>query len=191
MLSLASQQELCRGFAALFSYPDASVRQTVAACAARLRALDSAAAEPMDRFAVFLDAQETSRLEELFTSTFDLQPLCHPYVGYLLCGESQQRTLFLIRLRQLYRRHGFQAGAELPDHLATLLRFVGSVADGQCRLEVVRDGLLPALEKLAEGLEAQQPYAGLIQAVRHFLTETVDAEAELLAANGTRSGSHD
>jgi len=141
----------------------------------------------MTRFAAFLQGQESARLEELFTATFDLQPVCHPYVGYLLCGESQQRTLFLIRLQQLYRQHGFEPGSELPDHLATLLRFVGTVGDRGCRQELIRDGLLPALEKLASGLTAEQPYLALIEAVQRFLTETVDAGPELLAANGGRS----
>jgi len=187
MLTLSNQQELCRRFAGLFGYPDADVGQTAAACVSLLREGNSTALEPMTRFAAFLDGQEPARLEELFTATFDLQPVCHPYVGYLLCGESQQRTLFLIRLQQLYKQHGFETGSELPDHLATLLRFVGTLADRTCCQELIRDGLLPALEKLAEGLPTEQPYAELIEALQSFLTETVEAGPELLAANGGRS----
>jgi len=187
MLTLANQQELSRHFAALLSYPGAGVRQIATACVTLLREYDSTAAEPMARFAAFVAEQEPARLEELFTATFDLQPVCHPYVGYLLCGESQQRTLFLIRLQQLFKQHGFDLGSELPDHLATLLRFVGTVADRECCLELIRDGLLPALEKLAGGLPTEQPYAELISTLQIFLTETVAAGPELLAANGGRS----
>jgi nitrate reductase molybdenum cofactor assembly chaperone NarJ/NarW len=187
MQTLAIQQQLCRDFAALLSYPDTNIRQTATACATLLREHDSTAAGPMASFATFLQEEDPAGLEELFTATFDLQPVCHPYVGYLLCGESQQRTLFLIRLQQLYKQHDFELGFELPDHLATLLRFVGTVADRECCLELIRDGLLPALGKLAEGLTAEQPYAVLIAALQSFLTETVEAEPELLAANGGRS----
>ncbi len=187
MTNSVLQKELCLAFATLFSYPEATARQTADACTERLRELDSAAAAPLASFAVFLKGEELSRLEELFTATFDLQPLCHPYVGYLLCGESQQRTLFLIRLQQLFREYGFAPGGELPDHLATLLRFIGTVADRECCQELIRDGLLPALEKLTEGLEAEQPYAALVQALQSFLTETADAVPELLAATGGRS----
>jgi nitrate reductase delta subunit len=179
---------LYRQFAALFSYPAETGRQTAAACAERLRELDSAAAAPMARFAAWQAAQHPVRLEELFTATFDLQPVCHPYVGYLLCGESQQRTLFLIRLQQLYRQHGFTGGGELPDHLATLLRFVGSVADPDCGKEIIRDGLLPALDKMAEGLEGDgQPYGELIKAVQSFLSETVAAGTGPMMAASRRS----
>lgn len=182
MTHASSHQALCRQFAALFSYPDAAVRQTAAACAAQLRELESAAAAPMARFADLLVAQHPDRLEELFTATFDLQPVCHPYVGYQLCGESQQRTLFLMRLQQIYRQHGFEGDGELPDHMATLLRFVGTVADRACGMEIIRDGLLPALDKMADGLKGtQQPYGELIEAVQDFLTETV------ATGNGQRS----
>ncbi|GAB6084613.1 hypothetical protein JCM30471_35270 [Desulfuromonas carbonis] len=187
MTNSTIRKELCLAFATLFSYPEGTVRETAAACTERLRGLDSAAAAPMARFAAYLREQTPARLEELFTATFDLQPLCHPYVGYLLCGESQQRTLFLIRLQQLFWEQGFAPGGELPDHLATLLRFVGTVADPECCRELIRDGLLPALEKLTEGLEAEQPYAALIEALQSFLAETVDAGAELLTAAGGRS----
>lgn len=183
-----SHQTLCCHFATLFSYPDAAARQTADACAAQLRELDSAAAAPMARFADLLAAHYPDRLEELFTATFDLQPVCHPYVGYQLCGESQQRTFFLMHLQQLYRQHGFEADSELPDHLATLLRFVGSVADRDCGMEIVRDGLLPALARMAEGLAgAQQPYGELIEAVQHFLSETVAAGNCSVAAASRRS----
>lgn len=183
-----SHQHLCRQFAALFSYPDDSSRQTAAACAAQLRDLESTAAGPMSRFAELLAAQHPVQLEELFTATFDLQPVCHPYVGYQLCGESQQRTMFLMRLVQLYQQHGFSGDVELPDHLATLLRFVGSVADRDCGMEIIQYGLLPALDKMAEGLEGEkQPYGELITAVQSFLNETVAAGSGSVTAASRRS----
>ena len=179
---LTTQQTLCRHFADLLSYPDGATRQTAAACAMLLRELRPKADEPLAGFVNFLDAHQPARVEEIFTATFDLQPACHPYVGYQLCGESQQRTMFLIKLQQLYHQHGFAAGTELPDHLSTMLRFVGSVADRNCRQELVSDGLLPALEKLLQGLDqGDHPYVALLRALQNFLIETVDTGAKLSA----------
>jgi len=168
-------QTLCRQFADLLSYPDSTTRKTAAACAALLRELRPEAADSLTAFVNFVEAQDAARVEEIFTATFDLQPACHPYVGYQLCGESQQRTMFLIKLQQLYNQHEFAAGSELPDHLSTMLRFIGTVADRSCRQELICDGLLPALEKLLQGLDnGEHPYVELLRALQGFLAETVD-----------------
>lgn len=173
-----AQQTLCRRFADLLSYPDGATRQTAADCAALLREIRPEAGQPLAGFVNFLDAHQAAQVEEVFTETFDLQPACHPYVGYQLCGESQQRTMFLIKLQQLYNQHGFAAGAELPDHLSTMLRFIGTVDDRNCRQELVSDGLLPALEKLLQGLEQHDhPYVALLWALQGFLTETIDHDS--------------
>ncbi|MCM2263903.1 MAG: nitrate reductase molybdenum cofactor assembly chaperone [Desulfuromonadales bacterium] len=175
MCAATVHQTLCRHFADLLSYPDRDSRQVAAACSDLLRTNYPEAGGALLGFTNFLDAQEAARVEEIFTATFDLQPACHPYVGYQLCGESQQRTMFLIKLQQLYNQHGFMAGSELPDHLSTMLRFIGTVQDRNCREELVSDGLLPALEKLLQGLDdGEHPYVDLLKALRIFLVASVD-----------------
>ena len=173
-----AQQTLCRHFADLLSYPGSATRQTAADCAKLLRDLHPEVVEPLTGFINFLDQQDSARIEEVFTATFDLQPACHPYVGYQLCGESQQRTMFLIKLQQLYNQHGFAAGTELPDHLSTMLRFIGTVDDRNCCKELVSDGLLPALEKLLQGVDqGDHPYVALLTTLQSFLTETIDRDS--------------
>lgn len=183
MTASTTQQIICRHFAELLSYPSAELSQKVAACAALLRQDQPAAGAALERFGHFMQNQSASRIEEIFTSTFDLQPVCHPYVGYQLCGESQQRGMFLMQLNQLYRRHGFEAGVELPDHVSTLLRFIATLAPPDCRRELIADGLLPALAKILQGMEsADHPYADLLQALQSFLAATVETEPALPAA---------
>jgi len=173
-----AQQTLCRHFADLLSYPDSATRQTASDCATLLRDLHPEGVEPLTGFINFLDEQESSQVEEVFTATFDLQPACHPYVGYQLCGESQQRTMFLIKLQQLYHQHGFASGTELPDHLSTMLRFIGTLDDRNCCKELVSDGLLPALEKLLQGLDqGDHPYVVLLRTLQSFLAETIDRDS--------------
>lgn len=182
MSAAAIHQTLCRHFADLLSYPDGATRQTAAACAALLREFRPGADQLLAGFVNFLDTHQDARVEEIFTATFDLQPACHPYVGYQLCGESQQRTMFLIKLQQLYKEYGFTAGTELPDHLSTLLRFIGTVADRDCCQELISDGLLPALEKLLQGADDDaHPYVTLLRTLQNFLIETVGTDTELSA----------
>jgi nitrate reductase delta subunit len=183
MNELARHQEIYRQFAALLVYPDDRVQQRAAACAVQLRGINAEACDLLDRFSDFLSTNDASRIEEAFTRAFDLQALCHPYIGYQLCGESQQRTMLMLKLAELYRQHGFLPGNELPDHLSEVLRFVGSISDQGCRLEIIRDGILPALEKIILGIETENhPYLVLIKALQSFLTETATLESDRLAA---------
>lgn len=188
MISLAQFQDLCRTFAALSGYPGNDLLTAVADCAEGLERLNSAAAAPMASFAVALQGRSAAEMEELYTSTFDLQPSCHPYVGYQIFGEGQQRTLFLVHLQQLYRQHDYSACSELPDHLTTILDFIGSLSDQDCAQELIRDGLLPALEKISAELDAtDNPYLPLMEAIQHFLEEMAGDAPELLVADSRRS----
>lgn len=182
MTESTTQQIICQHFAELFSYPSAELSQRVAACAALLGQNQPAAAAFLERFGNFMQNQSASRIEEIFTATFDLQPVCHPYVGYQLCGENQQRGMFLMQLNQLYRQHGFAAGVELPDHLSTLLRFIGTLAPQDCSRELIEDGLLPALAKILQGLGDQpHPYVDLLLGLQSYLAGTLDTEPVLPA----------
>lgn len=178
MTVASTHQELCRQFAVLFCYPDGEIASHAAACLAMLERFDAAAAEPLRGFVDFVEASAPSRVEEAFTDTFDLQSLCHPYIGYQLCGESGQRTVFMLKLRELYRQFGFRSGAELPDHLTEVLRFLGAIDDPLCRSELIRDGVLPALAKIDRGIEHDgQPYLGVLEALQRFLAGDAGRES--------------
>ncbi len=181
MIELQQHQEICRQFATLLSYPSENVATEAAACSAGLKQISPEASVSLESFNPFLEASDISQIEEAFTGTFDLQSLCHPYVGYQLCGESQQRTMFMIKLRELYQQYGFIPGNELPDHLTEIMRFLGSVADQDCRQEIIQDGILPALEKITLGIESDNhPYVSLLNALQSFLTETASPDTERL-----------
>ena len=173
MTDLQQHQEICCQFSTLLSYPQQGVVAQAVACSAQMKAINPAASMSLDKFTDFLAANDISRIEEAFTGTFDLQSLCHPYVGYQLCGESQQRTMFMIKLKELYTQYEFVSGNELPDHLCEVLRFIGSINDQECRQELIQDGLLPALEKISRGIESEgHPYMALLTALQSFLNET-------------------
>lgn len=170
--AMASHRELCRHFAALLSYPQGDLGGAVRACHSLLAGQDRSAAAELERFCAFLATHPASRVEEVYTATFDLQPVCHPYVGFQLFGESKERTLFLIKLQECYRMHGYAAGGELPDHLSEVLSFLAMAPEATVRDELVNDGLLPALAKLLQGMEAaEHPYGALLRALQRFLSE--------------------
>ena len=182
MNDLITHKELCRNFAALLRYPNDHVVEHAELCLLGMKKLNSKAVTSLESFAVFVESNQPARVEEAFTAAFDLQPVCHPYIGYQLCGESQQRTLFMLKLRELYRQFDFEPGNELPDHISEVLRFVGSINDCDCRDEIIRDGLLPALDKLNQGIEnGENPYLGLLVSLRSYLAGTISPAIEQMS----------
>jgi nitrate reductase delta subunit len=120
-------------------------------------------------------------MRELYTTTFDMQPVCYPYVGYHLFGESYKRGAFMAQLNEAYHAHGYSAGQELPDHLSVILRFLGLDAENHrddfCKA-LINDGVNPALEKMLKVFDAQSenPYFGLLSALHLFLVHIPEKE---------------
>ena len=144
------QQQVLRHFADLLSYPAADP----APLARRCRDLCQRGARHLDAFVSRAERAGPHEMEETFSATFDLQPSCAPYLGHHLCGDGPQRGLFLARLAGVYRQDGFDAqAAELPDHLSVVLRYLAATPASEAREALLRDGLVPALDKMLAAFE--------------------------------------
>ena len=40
------------------------------------------------------------KLQEVYSGFFDLNSICHPYIGYQLFGENYKRSIFLVELKK-------------------------------------------------------------------------------------------
>lgn len=99
-------------------------------------------------------------LEELYTQTFDLNPVASLDLGWHLYGEQYERGRFLADLREREGDVGIDAGTELPDHITAILLLLGETKDK--RLAAL---IRPALEKIAKPLDEHgNPYRHLIKA---------------------------
>jgi nitrate reductase delta subunit len=116
-------------------------------------------------------------MEELYTSTFDLNAICYPYVGYHLFGDGNHRGMFLAGLKEHYQVSHFSAGNELPDHLGVMLRFLANDGDEGEREELIFLCIIPALKKMLEGFEDKSnPYQGVLQALLLMLQSSTRFE---------------
>jgi len=183
------QCQVLRLFADILEYPTPDLAGQAKACADLLLAVNSEAAALLDRFRAFVEGASLSYLEELYTSTFDLQVVCYPYVGYHLFGESYKRGAFLARLNEGYRARGFSAGNELPDHLPVVLRFLALGEEGEASVSsaepftqtLVREGVIPAVKKMTQAFgdtctersrsNGDNPYGQVLQALLLVLQE--------------------
>ena len=96
--------------AQVLSYPREEYPGVVRQCEQLLRQESPAAARPLEHFAERVRTLPLEDLEELFTRTFDLNPVCCLEVGWHLYGEDYNRGAFLVKMRQLLRSHGVAEG---------------------------------------------------------------------------------
>ncbi len=176
--------------AQLLDYPEPGIVSAAEECATLLGIHDVEAAAVVRRFGEQAALMQTGELQETYTAAFDLDPARALYVGYHLFGETYKRSIFLFALKEHYRQCGFDAGAELPDHLVVLLRFLARCPDPRRIGETVEEGLLPALDNLLgefdeRGLESETPSSKVGQRVYLFLL------AALRRILKSWSGTHD
>jgi nitrate reductase delta subunit len=142
--------------ARLLDYPSAGLGDAARECTALVAEYDREAATRVGEFQEFVETVPPGQLEEIYTGVFELNAAFYPYVGYHLFGETYKRSVFLLELKQRYAAHRFDAGAELADHVAVMLRFVSVCDDAALSEEILRDALLPALDKMC-GKEENDP----------------------------------
>lgn len=168
-------------FADLLEYPTPALSQQTKAAVERLTKWSPEAAVRIDGFQKHVDASNLEQMQELYTRTFDIQPVCYPYVGYHLFGESYKRGAFMAMLNEGYRKYGYSAGNELPDHVGIILRFLGSSIAGrnsEFGQTLLNEGLVPTLEKMIAGFDAQpgNPYAAVVSGLYLVITEMTEKE---------------
>ncbi|MBI2518885.1 MAG: hypothetical protein HYV97_00645 [Bdellovibrio sp.] len=123
--------------------------------------------EYLDKFRRAIQGKEVSELEELFTSTFDIQGVCCLDVGHVLFGDDYKRAEFLVGVSQLERESGIDAGTELPDHLPNILKLLSVMPNSEIKKEMLESAVKPAVQKMLESFPASNercnPYKFVFQ----------------------------
>jgi nitrate reductase delta subunit len=172
-VSVNSLSETYLLFAQLLEYPTLAIGEQVGMCVELLADACQPAGELLSKFREVVDRKPIEWLEEIYTSTFDLQGVCYPYIGHHLFGESYKRSWFMARLNEGYLENGFDVGKELPDHVAVVLHFL-ALGLGDSFSQVLQDeGLKPAVNKMyqAMGESGENPYRLVIGALLMLLQE--------------------
>lgn len=152
----------------LLQYPEAETVEAVSGL--NLEQVGPASRKQRARFAAFFEWWERQPLGELqrdYVERFELSKRCALHLTYHLHGDSRQRGLALLRLRQAYAEAGWDADpTELPDFLPLMLEFAALDPAGVELLERNRE----AIELVAAALrEERSAYAELFGVVTESL----------------------
>ncbi len=152
-------------FAQLLTYPCAEYGELVRKLAGRSQD---------DHLSIFAEEMSTlSRedFEELYTRTFDINPVSSLEVGWHLYGETYERGSFLVKMRQSLKALGIQESTELPDHLSHVLCVLEKLEPVEAN-ELAVKYVAPALGKMLEGFkEKRNPYEHVLLALQRVIQE--------------------
>jgi nitrate reductase delta subunit len=166
---MMDQTGLYNLLARLLSYPGPEYRLAARAAQQLLSGESPEQTGQLHRFSSWVQSAPLEELEEVFTRTFDLNPVCCLEVGWQLYGEDYNRGSFMVQMRQQIRAHGLAETMELPDHLSNLLPLLGSMEPEQAG-PLCASSILPALTKMQKGLEGTgSPYEEILLAVRQLI----------------------
>ncbi|MBX9770371.1 MAG: nitrate reductase molybdenum cofactor assembly chaperone [Candidatus Obscuribacterales bacterium] len=168
-----AQKEISQALADLgvfFDYPDSALAMRVRGWITRYSRDFVAAKGQLDCFLNEIEKRTTNELEEIFTRTFDMAPLCNPYLtSYLYGAENYERGNLMTKLSERYREDGFDTAGELPDHLGLLLKFAPNFS-GEELSELVEYCLLKPVEEMRASIESDEnPYRHLLGCVLEML----------------------
>ncbi len=152
---LPSDAEVFDALASLFAYPSERFPEEARAAAAVLSERSPALGRAVAPLLLAVTQSPPHALEERYSQVFDWSPTACLEVGWHLYGEQYERGAFLVEMRRRLREVGVEEGTDLPDHLTSILRWLGR-ADPEEAARFAAGVLLPALAKIREGLEATQ-----------------------------------
>jgi nitrate reductase delta subunit len=144
-------------FADILEYPSSGLHDSVQECCTLVSDLSPDSAAELRRFQTFIEGMSPGRIEEFYSQIFDLNAVCHPYVGYHLFGESYKRSAFLVELKERFRASDFTySNTELPDRLSIMLRYLATKGDAGSNGEIIAEGMIPALRMMTNEVDVTE-----------------------------------
>jgi len=132
----------------VFRYPDKNFRTTLNECNLLLETYYPEAAAEMKAFSDYVAAAQDDELEELFTKTFDVQPICYLDLGYVIFGEDYKRGAFLLHMQEEQQKAGNDCGTDLSDNISNILTLIAKSGPTIFVRELVARMLAPGVEKM-------------------------------------------
>ncbi len=155
--------------ASLLRYPTESYERDAQRCCELVSEEGAPVVDLLRDFFEQIRLLSVEAIEALYTSTFDLNPICSLEVGWHLFGENYERGEFLVKMRGELREHGIEESTELPDHLAHALELLAHM-EPQDATDFATLCIVPALGKMRKAMEGKSnPYERVLLAIERLL----------------------
>ncbi|MBI2271198.1 MAG: hypothetical protein HYU69_12710 [Bacteroidetes bacterium] len=135
-------------FADLLRYPNKDYTEMANKCMAILEEYYPDAALELKPFVDYMSAHSQDEREELYTRTFDVQPICYLDLGFVIFGEDYKRGAFLLHMQEEQLRAGNDCGTDLSDNICNMLTLYTKTSDQSLLDELAVKILIPGLEKM-------------------------------------------
>ena len=182
LVEVPARADLWALCAVLLGYPDEAFYAMVPDLDEALAALpDSEPARHLQSFWTQFKAQETRVARNHYVETFDLRRKCSLFLSYYLHGDTRQRGMALLTLKQRYRAYGFAPKEnELPDYLPMALEFAAytGTGAGEGLLRTHRNGI----ELISKALAARNTfYVEILHAITSILGPVTERQLAAIA----------
>jgi len=180
---MTSDRDLTRAWQAqslLLGYPDDQLLARRGLLTRAAESLEPAIGDPLLRFLWHLGERPATELAASYVETFDHRKRCCLFLTYYAHGDTRNRGMALLELKQTYAAAGLRlSDEELPDHLAVVLEYAAAEpAAGREMLIRHRAGL--ELLRLALH-DADSPWAGVLDSISATLPPLIGDQRQAVA----------
>ena len=128
-------------------------------------------------FANFARGKTVEELQELYVSTFDVNPVCSLYSGVHIFGEDGfRRGMFMARLKQAYLDHKLDNGLEPPDFIPSIFRLASRLEDKKEYNDLLSECILGPLSSILNSLnDKSTPYKSILNSVKKLIETQLTA----------------
>lgn len=119
----------------------------------------------LEAFMQGLSQYSLDEWEEVFTRTLELNPICPPYLGYHIWGDSLSRGKFMAELKPAMREVGIELEGELPDHIVPVLRYLDQANEIPEELEDILESAIQNMVSLLTEMDPDNLYLEPLTAV--------------------------
>jgi len=138
----------------LFKYPDEKYLEKIIHCEKLISQNYHTAIDNFSIFSKYMSNANLDEREEIYTKTFDVQPICYLDLGYVIFGEDYKRGAFLLHMQTEQQKINNDCGTDLPDNISNVFSLISKSEDQLFINELVSEIVIPAVKKIISEFES-------------------------------------